>query len=150
MQKSFIADSTLIEALDAQTASRYFSRGAILFTQGQRPIGLYTIRSGTVSLTMKAGNGVEIADFTVGAGSILGLPAVVARQPYTLSAKAVESLEVRCVGLEGFERLIQEQPTLYPQVLEVLAAEVRSARLALTERWENWGTDPRRASDIAQ
>jgi CRP-like cAMP-binding protein len=150
MQNSFIADSTLIEALEAQTASRYFSRGAILFIQGQTPTGLYIIRSGTVSLTMKADNGVEIVHFSVGAGSILGLPAVVARQPYTLSAKAVESLEVRCVGLEGFERLILEQPTLYPKVLEVLAAEVRSARLALTECWGNWESGPRLASHVTQ
>jgi CRP/FNR family cyclic AMP-dependent transcriptional regulator len=147
MQNSFIADSTLINALEAQTSSRYFSRGAILFSQGQSPTGLYIIRSGTISLIMKADNGLEIAHFSVGAGSILGLPSIVSGQPYTLSARAVEGLEARCVSPEEFDRLMHERPSLRPKVLEVLAAEVRLARLVFSQRWESWEADSRLASD---
>jgi CRP-like cAMP-binding protein len=77
-------------------------------------------------------NGNEVADFKVGAGSILGLPAVVSIEPYSLSAMAREHSEVSFVEITVFEELMREQPSLFPKVLEVLAAEVRSARQALT------------------
>ena len=93
---------------------------------------------------MKAENGIEVAHFTVGAGSILGLPAIVAREPYTLSAMATERSEISYVELEAFKGLMQEQPSLFPKVLEVLAAEVRSARLALTGILGNLGRRPSR------
>jgi CRP-like cAMP-binding protein len=150
MRNPFFAERTLAEALQAQSPSRFFSRGSILFSQGQSPFGIFVIRSGRASLFMRADNGLEIAHFNVGAGSILGLPAVVARRPYTLSAKADEPLEVSCVSLEDYERLIHEQPSLYPSVLDVLAAEVRSARTALTNCWKNGESDPRLASYITQ
>jgi CRP-like cAMP-binding protein len=40
--------------------------------------------------------------------------------------------EVDFVARKDFEELIQAQPSLYPKMLEILAAEVRSARLALS------------------
>lgn len=133
MQNSFIADSTLIQALELRSASKTCGRGTVLFRQGETPTGLFIIRSGRVSLLMKAENGIEVAQFSVKAGSILGLPAIVAKEPYSLSAMANEDAEISFVELEAFEGLMQEQPSLFPKVLELLASEVRSARVALTE-----------------
>jgi CRP-like cAMP-binding protein len=132
MQNAFIADYTLIQALEKQSSLVPCGRGVILFRQGEIPTGIFIIRSGKASLLVKAENGVEVAHFTVGAGSILGLPAIVAKDPYTLSAMANEGSEIRFMKLEDFAVLMQEQPSLFPKVLEVLASEVRSARAALT------------------
>ena len=41
--------------------------------------------------------------------------------------------DVRFVSRNDFEELIQAEPTLYPSVLQVLATELRAARLALAE-----------------
>jgi CRP-like cAMP-binding protein len=41
--------------------------------------------------------------------------------------------EVRFVTRRDFEDMIQAEPSLYPKVLQVLAAEVRAARKALAE-----------------
>jgi CRP-like cAMP-binding protein len=144
VQNSFIADCALIQTLEKRSVSVPCWRGVFLFKQGESPSGLYIIRSGKVSLLMKAENGIEVAHFTVGAGSILGLPAIVAREPYTLSAMATERSEISYVELEAFKGLMQEQPSLFPKVLEVLAAEVRSARLALTGILGNLGRRPSR------
>ena len=40
--------------------------------------------------------------------------------------------EVNLLARKDFEELIQARPSLYPKVLEILAAEVRSASPALT------------------
>jgi CRP-like cAMP-binding protein len=133
MQSSFVADSTLIQVLEQRSVPLPCLRGLMLFRQGDLPTGLYIIRSGEAMLLLTDENGNDVAQFNVGAGSMLGLPAVVAKEPYSLTAMAREQSEVSFVEMAAFEELMQEQPTLFPKVLEVLAAEVRSARHALTE-----------------
>jgi CRP-like cAMP-binding protein len=132
MQSSFVADSTLIQVLEQRSVSLSCLHGLMLFRQGDLPIGLYIIRSGEAVLLLADENGNEVADFKVGAGSILGLPAVIANEPYSLSAMACARSEVSFIEFAAFDEVMREQPTLFPKVLEVLAAEVRSARSALT------------------
>ena len=64
-------------------------------------------------------------------GSLLGLPAIIGNESYTMTAVARPGSEVRFVARGDFEGLIQAEPSLYPKVLKVLAAEVRAARHAL-------------------
>ena len=132
MQKSFVADCKLTQALEKRSTSVPCLKGRMLFKQGEAPTGLYILKSGKASLVMRSENGVEVMHLTIGAGSILGVPAVVTKEPYTLSAMACADSEVDFVELGEFEDLMQAEPSLFPLVLSVLAAEVRSARVALT------------------
>jgi CRP-like cAMP-binding protein len=66
-------------------------------------------------------------------GSLLGLPGVIGKQPYALNAMARKGSEISFVTREDFEHIIEEEPRLHVLVLQVLAAEVRSARHALPE-----------------
>jgi CRP-like cAMP-binding protein len=67
------------------------------------------------------------------AGSLLGLPGVIGNEPYTMTAMARKDSEVGFVTRNDFEELLNAEPLLYPKVLQVLAAEVRSARQAFAE-----------------
>jgi CRP-like cAMP-binding protein len=78
-------------------------------------------------------SGRAIICLHAGPGSLLGLPGIVANEPYTLTAVARKGSEVRFVTRSDFEDLIRAEPSLNFGVLQVLAAEVRSARLALAE-----------------
>jgi CRP/FNR family transcriptional regulator len=132
MQNSFVADCSLTQALEKRSIPVPCSKGQVLFKQGEAPLGLYILRNGKASLVMKDESGAEVMHLTIGAGSILGVPAVVTKQPYTLSALAGPGAEVCFIGLRDFEDLMQAEPRLFPLVLSVLASEVRSARIALT------------------
>jgi CRP-like cAMP-binding protein len=50
-----------------------------------------------------------------------------------MTAMVKKGAEVRFVTRYDFEKLIKADPQMYPGVLQVLAREVRSARLALAE-----------------
>jgi hypothetical protein len=50
-----------------------------------------------------------------------------------MTAMVSKGSEVGFVTRGDFERLVNAEPSLYPGVLQVLAAEVRSARLALCD-----------------
>jgi CRP-like cAMP-binding protein len=64
-------------------------------------------------------------------GSILGLPGVISNEPYTLSATAGAGAQISFVSRDDLTALMQADPLLSLKMLEVLAAEVRSARKAL-------------------
>jgi CRP-like cAMP-binding protein len=64
-------------------------------------------------------------------GSLLGLPGLVGNEPYTLAAIARKDAELRFVSRDEFTNLMQTSPLLSLKVLQVLAAEVRSARQAI-------------------
>jgi CRP-like cAMP-binding protein len=122
-----------MQALDKRSQPVSCDQGRILCTQGEAPKGLYIIRSGEAALMMQSPSGEIIFPLRAPAGSLLGLPAVIDNEPYSLSAMIRKDSDVRFVSRSDFEELIQAEPSLYPSLLQILAAELRAARLAFSE-----------------
>jgi CRP-like cAMP-binding protein len=116
-------------------------KGRILFSQGDAPVGLYLVERGEVALVMTSATGLVATCFHSGPGSVLGLPAVVADLPYSLTAIADKGSEIRFVAGSDFEELMRAELELYVYVLQVLAAEVRSARMAAADWKSQSGRD---------
>jgi CRP-like cAMP-binding protein len=131
--ESFASDAKLVQALGKVSRPVSCSEGRTLFNQGEVCDGLHILESGEASLVLKSTSGRTVMCLTLGAGSLIGLPGVVANEPYTLTATVQPGSQVRFVTRADFEKIIQAEPSLYPGVLHVLAAEVRAARLALSE-----------------
>lgn len=129
---AFVADPELLAALEQRAMTVKCTEDRILFLQGESAAGLYVLRSGTATLWMKSVTGEPLIETEVSAGALLGLPGVIGNQPYTLSGKAAKGAELGFVSIEEFSRLMLENPALSLKVLQVLAAEVRTARSAIT------------------
>ena len=132
-RNSFAADCKLIQALVNRSQPVICSEDHVLFRQGEAPTGLYVLQSGQATLMRETTSGRAIIWLHAAPGSLLGLPGIVANEPYTLTAMARKGSEVRFVTRSDFEDLLQAEPSLNFGVLQVLAAEVRSARLAFAE-----------------
>lgn len=146
-QNPFSADQRLIEPLlkRSREVSVSSGEGQILFSQGDAPIGLYLVERGAAALIMKSATGRVATCFHSGPGSVLGLPAVVADQPYSLTAMADRGAGIRFVTRSDYEEVMRADPGLYLYVLQILAAEVRSARVATMEWKGQSGRDQCRA-----
>ena len=130
---SFIAEKELIEALEKRSSTVVCSEPRSLFVQGGAPAGLYILRKGSVRLTMQSPTGGSLLSIVLHPGSLLGLPALVANEPYTLTANAEKDAELGFVTKEDFNSLMLSDPSLTLRFLRVLAAEVRTARHAISE-----------------
>lgn len=130
---SLSADSRLIQALEKRSLHVACSEGGFLFNQGDTPKGLFILERGKAALVMRSDAGQPVMCLEAGSGSLLGLPGIIANEPYTLTAIIRKGSVVSFISREDFERTIQEEPVLYPSVLQMLAAEVRFARQALSE-----------------
>jgi CRP-like cAMP-binding protein len=128
---AFVADSELIEELEKQSKPITVAADGVLFHQGDAPTGVYILRKGTARLTSKS-DGDAILSVRAGAGSLLGVPAVVGSKPYSLTAEALDGAEVSVLACDDFVHLMSTQPALSFRVLQVLAEEVRFAREALS------------------
>lgn len=130
---SFIAEKELIAALEKRSSTVVCTEPRCLFAQGGRPAGLFILRSGSASLTMESPTGGNLMSITLHPGSLLGLPALIGNEPYTMTANAEKDAELGFVTREDFNSLMLTDPSLAVRVLRVLAAEVRTARHAISE-----------------
>jgi CRP/FNR family transcriptional regulator, polysaccharide utilization system transcription regulator len=131
---AFLADSELIEALEKRAIPFLCSDDRVLFNQGDPAVGLYVLSQGEAVVSMDAGDDAVAFSCTATAGSLLGLPGLIANQPYSLTAIARRGARVGFIGKDEFTSLMQTELPLMVKILQVLAAEVRSARLAIIQR----------------
>jgi CRP-like cAMP-binding protein len=127
---AFLADPELIAELEKQATPVTAPPGRTLFRQGDAPAGVYILKSGEVLLKTRS-DGDAVLNVRAGAGSLLGVPAVVGQKPYTLTAIVHEGAEVSMLSSDDFVHLMRTDPCLSFHVLRMLAAEVRFAREVL-------------------
>jgi CRP-like cAMP-binding protein len=132
VSSAFVADSELVGELEKRATPVAVSGDRVLFHQGDAPTGVYILSKGSAKLTSIT-DGDPLLSIQTGAGSLLGVPAVVGTKPYTLTAEALEGAEVSVLSCEDFVHLMHTEPALSFRVLQVLAAEVRFARESLAQ-----------------
>jgi CRP-like cAMP-binding protein len=128
---AFLADPELIRALSEHATPIICDIDRILFQQDDPAVGLYILHEGEATLSMTSQQGQAILSVQARSGSLLGLPGLISSQPYSLTAVARAGARVSFLGRAEFTAIMQSNPTLAFKILQVLAAEVRSARHAL-------------------
>ena len=128
---AFVADPGLLCALEGCSTPVPCETDGVLFRQDEPSVGVFILYDGTVTLSMMSNDGHSLFAVQAKPGSILGLPGAISNQPYTLSAIARAGAQVGFVSNTDLTALMHSDPALSLKMLEVLAAEVRSARKAI-------------------
>ena len=131
---AFVADPELIRALERQSSPIACDQDRVLFRQGETPLGLFILHTGETTLSMDSDTGESILSIQTTAGSLLGLPGLLSSKPYSLTAVARAGARVSFIARDAFAALMESQPLLALKILQVLAAEVHSARRALSHQ----------------
>jgi CRP-like cAMP-binding protein len=124
----FVAEREVVEALAQRATPLVCDESCVLFHQDAPPDALYILHEGKATLTMKSQDGKPIMTIETAAGSLLGLPGMIGDQPYTLTATVQAGARVSYIRRAEFTELMQSDPKLSLKILQVMAAEVRSAR----------------------
>jgi CRP-like cAMP-binding protein len=122
----------LIRALEERSTAISCGGDRVLFHQGDVPTGLYILDQGETTLTMASPTGEQVMSVQAHANSLLGLPGLIGNEPYTLTAIARDGAKLSFITRDDFTSLMQADPRIGIKILQVLAAEVRSARSALS------------------
>ena len=128
---AFLADPELIRALSEHATPIVCDTDRILFQQDDPAAGLYILHKGEATISMTSQQGQTVLSVAAKDGSLLGLPGLISNQPYSLTAVARAGARVSFLGRSEFTTLMESNPPLAFKILQILAAEVRSARNAL-------------------
>lgn len=120
---TFTVPEEVQNELEALASTRREQPNAVLFRQGEPARGVYLIRRGRVVLSLDSHR-----QRTAGHGWILGLPATFSGEPYSLTAKTVESCEFAFIPREKVIEFVRLNPTVGVHLLEILAAEISAVR----------------------
>lgn len=124
----FAASSQLCSVLCAVGSAEMVSAGTLLFRQGEEVKGIYVVNSGRVRLSLTDASTGSVSDRFAESGSILGLPATMAGNAYSLTAEVRSAAEVVFVPREQVLAVLRGQPALCFEVVEILAQEVAHMR----------------------
>jgi CRP/FNR family transcriptional regulator, cyclic AMP receptor protein len=125
----YTADESLLASLRAIAAEIAVPEGSVLFRQGDPVRGIYVVESGRISLTMTE-SGRRIKYRSVSKGYILGLPATICDQPYSLTAEASEASVVRFIEQIRVVEFLRGRSDLCLRVVEILGHELTDMRKA--------------------
>jgi len=129
MTKSFFPTNNqlalLISALGRVVS---VSKGTVLFREGEEPRGIYVLRSGQARMSISGANGTFRVNLLADEGSILGLPAVFANEPYSMTAELLRDSELVVVSRVLLLDHASHDSDFALRVLHLLGEEVQAAR----------------------
>ncbi len=121
----------LVQHLKSLSPIVRVSKGTRLFTQGEPANQACVIEMGRVRLWLADDQGTPIWSRIVGSGSVLGLPSSISGRPYSLTAVAIESVDVAFVGRDALQEVITTNPEVSTAVLRILSEELSQLRQSM-------------------
>jgi len=113
---------------DAISSPATHPKGAILFVEGQKPLGVFVICSGRVKLSASSADGKPLVIRRAEPGEAVGLPATISGKSYELTAEALEPLRSNFIPRDVFLQFLREHGEAALRVAEILS-EVYKATL---------------------
>lgn len=104
-----------------------FPRGVLLFTEGQRPRGVYLLCRGRVKLSTSSGDARVLITDISGPGDVLGLSAVVSDNAYEGSAETLDACRLIFINRQDFLLLLDQHPGALMQATRQLSRDYRTA-----------------------
>jgi len=126
-------------ALNAVKFAAIYPAGAVLFSEGDMPRGVFILCSGRAKVTTSSTEGKTLILRIAEPGEILGVSATVNGKPYEVSAETLDPSQLTFVKGNDFLRLLQTNAELCLNAVRQLSAkyydaqrEIRSLGLAHT------------------
>jgi len=108
-------------------AIRHYLPDVLLFEEGEKPAGVFLLRSGRVKLGVRSRHGGQFLLEVAGTGEMLGLSASVSGRPYEITARTITPVEAVFVPREDFLSFLRERPSACMEMVRVLSADLDTA-----------------------
>jgi CRP/FNR family transcriptional regulator, cyclic AMP receptor protein len=129
-------DEGSLQKFDSIGTQVQFSRGAIIFREGDNCGSVHVLCSGRVKLSATSREGRTLILKIARAGEVLGLSAALANQPYEVTAETVEPCQVKTMRRQALLDFMDRTPDASMRAARTVAQEYKAAfsevrRLAL-------------------
>ncbi|HXH38737.1 MAG TPA: Crp/Fnr family transcriptional regulator [Thermoanaerobaculia bacterium] len=115
------------QAFDTITFTNVYPEGAVLYSEGQVPRGMFLICHGKAKLTISSTEGKTLITKIAEAGEALGLSSSVTGNPYKTAAETLEPSQVKFVRREDLLRFMETHHEASRNIVRQLALECESS-----------------------
>jgi CRP/FNR family cyclic AMP-dependent transcriptional regulator len=126
-----------LELLSGSLKERKIKPNATIFAEKMPAEALYIIQSGSVSITIMAGEGEELDLLTLGPGEFFGELALVQEDVRAVNARAESAVELLQLTRGEFHALLEREPHIASRILmaitKLLVQRVKANRDHLKE-----------------
>ncbi len=116
-----------LAAFDAIKYAAAYPGGALLFSEGQTPRGIFLLCRGRVKLSITASDGKALILKIAEPGEVLGLHATVTGMPYEMSAETLHPCQVNFIKRNDFLKFLKEHADACLQAAEHLSLSCQAA-----------------------
>jgi len=127
----FITHAELVALFKRESTFRTCAKDRVLFRQGDRVAGLYTVLSGGTTISINSHGRPFAITVQTTAGSLLDLFSLVYEETHMFTAAVHRGAELGFLNLAAFIDLLEADLRLYKQIQRVIAAEVDFACRAI-------------------
>ena len=118
---SFLKD---LRGLESIKTSAIYPRGAVLFTEGQRPQGVYILCEGRAKISVASAEGKTLVVKIAGPGDVLGLNSVLMDKPALATAETIDRCRINSVSREDLITLLESDRMAYAGIARALSQEL--------------------------
>ena len=119
-----------VEALRDLDTIKYttsYPKGAVLFSEGQSPRGVFIMCTGRIKLSTSSSEGKALITQIASEGDLIGLSATMAGKPYEVTAEALEPSTVNVVRRDDFLQFMTSHPEACLKVAQHLGNDYHAA-----------------------
>lgn len=114
-------------AFDAIKEQTVLGKGALLFTEGDAPRGVYLLCEGRAKLSICSESGKKMMLRVAGPGEVLGLGATLSGDAYELTAELLDTAQVVFVPRKELLAFLRENPGICMEVVRRLSDDLHVA-----------------------
>lgn len=135
---SILQSSALFEGLDRDALDGLarlarivdLGQGDMLFAQGDRSDGCYSIVDGVLKVSAASNEGEEALLAVVGAGDVIGEMGLIDGAPRSADVAALKDCRLAFLASRDFTRFADDNPSVYRHMLEIMCIRLRASNEA--------------------
>ena len=114
-----------LKKIISERKTRQFKKNQVIYYEGDRGNGLYLMLTGRVKTVKLAEDGRELMTGIFTADNYLGIQALLANEPYSDTATALEDTSVCLIPKDSLEKLLNLYPDVAKEFIKLLSNDIR-------------------------
>lgn len=119
--------------LNINKVCNVYKKGQIIFTEGNRPLGLFCINAGKVKISKLGNDGREQIVRFAKDGDIIGYRAILSNENYTASATTLDETAICFIPRDIFLTFLQHDAAYAMRIMKLLSGDLKNAETKMTE-----------------